>query len=89
MFERLNSSKLKVMRHNATGGLFGSDKIAYENMFGMENEVHCHCYYSKNKTHNLMSERNGQVTGDFQMRRILAENCFKVVMGSPAVEAEN
>ena len=37
-----------------------SDKIPYNNIFGLEYEVHCHCYYSTNKTQNLTSEKKGQ-----------------------------
>jgi len=77
-----------VMRHNATGAYLGSDQIPYENMFGCEFEVHAHSYLSKNKTHNLMSERNGQVTVDQQMRRILQQNCIQVLMQTPPPAAE-
>jgi len=58
-----------VLKHVHTGSFLGSDKIKYENIFGVENEVHCHPYFSKNKTQNLASEKKGDITGDYTLRR--------------------
>jgi hypothetical protein len=58
-----------VLRHVHTGSFLGSDKIPYQNIFGAENEVHCHTYFSTNKTQNLASEKKGDITGDYTLRR--------------------
>jgi hypothetical protein len=58
-----------VLRHVHTGSFLGSDKISYHNMFGEESEVHCHHYFSQNKTQNLASEKRGDITGDYSLRR--------------------
>lgn len=42
-----------------SGSFLASDKIKQMNVFGAENEVHAHCYYSTNKTHNMISEKKG------------------------------
>jgi len=66
-------------RHVHTGTLLASDKIRYQNMFGNEDEVHCHNYMSTNKTQNLTSEMKGQTTGDQQLRRSGLENAWTIV----------
>lgn len=58
-----------VLRHVHTGSFLSSDKIPYHNIFGAENEVHCHPYFSQNKTQNLASEKKGDITGDYTLRR--------------------
>jgi len=67
------------IRHVGTGSFLASDKIPYNNIFGMEYEVHCHCYYSTNKTQNLTSEKKGDITGDYQLRRHGLANIWTVV----------
>merc|ERR1712176_582799 len=69
-------------RHVHTGSFLASDRIPYQNLFGTEYETHCHNYTSLNKTHNLGSERKGQITGDYQLRRQGIENMFTIVLGS-------
>lgn len=44
-----------------SGSFLASDKIKQLNTFGAENEVHAHCYYSTNKTHNMISEKRGML----------------------------
>lgn len=58
-----------VFRHVHTGSFLASDKIQYNNIFGLEYEVHCHSYLSTNKTQNLASEKKGDITGDYALRR--------------------
>jgi hypothetical protein len=58
-----------VLRHVHTGSFLSSDKIPYHNIFGAENEVHCHPYFSQNKTQNLASEKKGDITGDYTLRK--------------------
>jgi len=72
------------IRHVQTGSFLASDKIAYNNIFGLEYEVHCHCYYSTNKTQNLASEKKGDITGDYQLRRHGLANIWTIVTGPPA-----
>jgi len=69
------------IRHVQTGSFLASDKIAYNNIFGLEFEVHCHHYYSTNKTQNLTSEKKGEITGDYQLRRHGLPNIWTVVTG--------
>jgi hypothetical protein len=58
-----------VMRHNQTGSFLASDEIPYANIFGTEFEVHCYHYFSLNKTQNLTSEKKGDITADYCLRR--------------------
>jgi len=68
-----------VMRHVATGSFLASDEIPYQNIFGTEFEVHCYPYYSLNKTQNLTSEKKGDITGDYSLRRHGLPNIWTVV----------
>ena len=68
-----------VIRHVGTGSYLASDAaLEVRNLQGLEYEVHCRCYYSTNKTHNLYSERNGQITGDYALRRHGVQNLWTV-----------
>jgi len=67
-----------VIRHNHTGSFLSSAKIPYAHIFGVEYETHCHTDYSKNKTHNLVSERKGDVTGDHVMRFHGQSNMWRI-----------
>mmetsp|Transcript_8865 Transcript_8865/g.21595 ORF Transcript_8865/g.21595 Transcript_8865/m.21595 type:complete len:286 (+) Transcript_8865:482-1339(+) len=67
-------------RHVHTGSFLASDKIVYQNIFGPEYEIHCHNYVSTNKTQNLVSEKKGQITGDYPLRRQGVENVWTIVM---------
>lgn len=69
-------------KHVHTGAFLASDKIVYENIFGVEFEVHAHNYMSTNKTQNLVSERKGTITGDYPLRRTGVENVWSFVTGS-------
>lgn len=80
-------------RHCATGSFLASDEIAYQNIFGTEYEVHCYPYYSLNKTQNLTSEKKGNITGDYALRRHGLPNIWTVVththgLGGGMEEAE-
>jgi hypothetical protein len=66
-------------RHVATGSFLASDEIPYQNIFGQEFEVHCYPYYSLNKTQNLTSEKKGDITGDYALRRHGLPNIWSVV----------
>jgi len=66
-------------RHVATGSFLASDEIPYQNIFGTEFEVHCYPYYSLNKTQNLTSEKKGDITGDYALRRHGLPNIWTVV----------
>lgn len=68
-----------VVRHVATGSFLASDEIAYQNIFGTEFEVHCFPYYSLNKTQNLTSEKKGDITSDYSLRRHGLPNIWTVV----------
>ena len=69
-----------VLRHVGTGSYLSSDvALEVRNLQGLEYEVHCHCYYSTNKTHNLYSERRGQITGDYALRRHGLQNLWTVI----------
>jgi len=76
-----------VFRHVHTGSFLASDKIPYNNIFGLEYEVHCHPYFSTNKTQNLASEKKGDITGDYTLRRHGNANIWTVVSGSAFAEA--
>jgi len=67
------------MRHVATGSFLSSDEIPYQNIFGSEFEVHCYPYYSLNKTQNLTSEKKGDITGDYALRRHGLPNIWTIV----------
>lgn len=67
------------LRHLATGSFLASDEIPYANIFGTESEVHCYPYYSLNKTQNLTSEKKGDITGDYSLRRHGLPNIWTVV----------
>jgi len=82
-----------VMRHVATGSFLASDEIPYQNIFGTESEVHCYPYYSLNKTQNLTSEKKGDITGDYALRRHGLPNIWTIVtdthgLGGGMSEAE-
>jgi hypothetical protein len=68
-----------VIRHMATGSFLASDEIPYANIFGTEFEVHCYPYYSLNKTQNLTSEKKGEITGDYALRRHGLPNIWTVL----------
>jgi hypothetical protein len=70
------------MRHVQTGSFLASDEIPYANIFGTEFEVHCYPYYSLNKTQNLTSEKKGEITGDYALRRHGLPNIWTVVTDS-------
>uniref|UniRef100_A0A7S2QFJ9 MIR domain-containing protein n=1 Tax=Zooxanthella nutricula TaxID=1333877 RepID=A0A7S2QFJ9_9DINO len=67
-----------VLQHVQTGSFLASDDIPYHNIFGQENEVHCHHYLSLNKTQNLTSEKKGDITGDYALRRQGLPNIWTV-----------
>jgi hypothetical protein len=67
--QEVSSGSPMVLRHVHTGSFLASDKIPYNHIFGCEYEVHCHPYYSLNKTQNLASEKKGDITGDYTLRR--------------------
>ncbi|KAF4656846.1 hypothetical protein FOL47_008725 [Perkinsus chesapeaki] len=71
-----------VIKHLGTGSFLASDKIKQMNVFGAENEVHAHCYYSTNKTHNMNSEKKGEITGDYALRRHGPQNIWTLVVSS-------
>lgn len=66
------------LRHVQTGSFLASDEIPYANIFGPENEVHCFCYFSLNKTQNLTSEKKGDITGDYALRKHGLPNIWTV-----------
>jgi len=68
-----------VMRHVATGSFLASDEIPYQNIFGVEFEVHCFHYFSLNKTQNLTGEKKGDITGDYCLRRHGLPNIWTIV----------
>jgi len=68
-----------TMRHVQTGSFLASDEIPYQNIFGTEFEVHCYPYYSLNKTQNLTSEKKGDITGDYSLRRHGLPNIWTIV----------
>mmetsp|Transcript_38821 Transcript_38821/g.91303 ORF Transcript_38821/g.91303 Transcript_38821/m.91303 type:complete len:305 (-) Transcript_38821:51-965(-) len=70
------------VRHVQTGSFLSSDEIPYPNLFGTEFEVHCHHYYSMNKTQNLTSEKKGDITGDYALRRHGLPNIWTIITGS-------
>jgi len=78
-----------VLRHVATGSFLASDEIPYQNIFGTEFEVHCYPYYSLNKTQNLTSEKKGDITGDYSLRRHGLPNIWTIVTGTHALNEDN
>jgi len=77
--EQVKAGTECVLRHSTTGSFLASDKIPYNNLFGLEYEVHCKAYFSTNKTQNLASEKKGEITGDYCLRRHGRENIWTVV----------
>jgi hypothetical protein len=74
-----------VFRHIHTGSFLASDEIPYNNIFGNEFEVHCFPYYSLNKTQNLQSEKKGEITGDYALRRHGLANIWTIVTATHAI----
>jgi len=70
------------LRHCQTGSYLASDEIPYPNIFGTEFEVHCYPYFSLNKTQNLTSEKKGDITGDYALRRHGLPNIWTVCTGT-------
>jgi hypothetical protein len=68
-----------VLRHVATGSFLASDEIPYNNIFGLEFEVHCYPYFSLGKTQNMCGEKKGEITGDYALRRHGLPNVWSVV----------
>jgi len=68
-----------VIRHIQTGSFLASDEIPYNNIFGVEFEVHCFHYYSLGKSQNLVGERNGEITGDYALRKNGLPNIWSVL----------
>jgi hypothetical protein len=68
-----------VIRHIQTGSFLASDEIPYNNIFGLEFEVHCYPYFSLSKTQNLCGEKKGEITGDYALRRHGLPNVWTVV----------
>lgn len=68
-----------VIRHVATGSFLASDEIPYNNIFGLEFEVHCFPYYSLGKSQNLVGEMKGEITGDYALRRHGLQNVWTFV----------
>ena len=68
-----------VLRHVATGEcLATAGKFVARSLLGAEFEVHGHCYFSTNKTHNLNSEKQGAITPDYALRRHGHENLWRI-----------
>ncbi|KAF4758318.1 hypothetical protein FOZ63_005580 [Perkinsus olseni] len=80
--EPIKADQPVVIKHLSSGSYLASDKIKQMNIFGAENEVHAHCYYSANKTHNMNSEKNGEITGDYALRRHGPQNIWQFVVPS-------
>lgn len=76
-----------VVRHVQTGSFLASDEIAYQNLFGTEFEVHCYAYFSLNKTQNLTSEKKGDITADYALRRHGLPNIWTVVTESHGLQS--
>jgi len=80
-----------VIRHVQTGSFLASDEIPYNNIFGLEFEVHCFPYYSLSKTQNLTGEKKGEITGDYALRRHGMPNVWTIVTdthGATALEGD-
>merc|ERR1712151_310647 len=81
-----------VIRHVQTGSFLASDEIPYNNIFGLEFEVHCFPYYSLSKTQNLTGEKKGEITGDYALRKHGMPNVWTIVSqthGASALEGDN
>jgi len=68
-----------VLRHVQTGSFLSSDEIPYVNIFGEEREVHCFAYFSLSKTQNLTSEKKGEITGDYALRKHGLPNVWSIL----------
>lgn len=77
-----------VFRHVHTGSFLASDQIPYHNIFGREWEVHCFAYYSTNKTQNLTSEKKGEITGYYTLRRQGLANIWTVITSNVGLSAD-
>ncbi|KAF4688733.1 hypothetical protein FOZ60_002475 [Perkinsus olseni] len=82
--EPIKADQPVVIKHLSSGSYLASDKIKQMNIFGAENEVHAHCYYSTNKTHNMNSEKKGEITGDYALRRHGPQNIWQWEKNSDA-----
>ena len=78
--EPVGATDAFVLRHVATGEFLStSAKFVSRSLLGVEYEVHGHCYYSTNKTHNLNSEKKGSITCDYSLRRHGQENLWTLI----------
>jgi hypothetical protein len=77
-----------VVRHVQTGSFLASDEIPYSNIFGREYEVHCYPYVSLQKTQNLTSEKKGDITGDYALRKHGLPNIWTVATASFGMEMQ-
>mmetsp|Transcript_76335 Transcript_76335/g.247197 ORF Transcript_76335/g.247197 Transcript_76335/m.247197 type:complete len:314 (-) Transcript_76335:64-1005(-) len=77
-----------VLRHVQTGSFLASDEIPYHNLFGQEFEVHCFHYYSLSKTQNLTSEKKGEITGDYALRKHGLPNIWSILTSTHGPDAE-
>lgn len=68
-----------VLRHVQTGSFLASDEIPYNNIFGSEFEVHCFHYFSLGKTQNLTTEKKGEITGDYALRKHGMPNIWSIL----------
>jgi len=76
-----------VFRHVATGSFLASDEIPYNNLFGLEFEVHCYPYYSLGKAQCLCGEKKGEITGDYSLRPHGLPNVWTIVTDSHGATA--
>lgn len=72
------------IRHVQTGSFLASDEIPYNNIFGTEFEVHCFPYFSLGKTQNLTSEKKGEITADYALRKHGLPNIWTIVDTPPS-----
>eukprot|EP00931_Biecheleriopsis_adriatica_P041475 TRINITY_DN2369_c0_g1_i2.p1 TRINITY_DN2369_c0_g1~~TRINITY_DN2369_c0_g1_i2.p1 ORF type:complete len:292 (-),score=75.78 TRINITY_DN2369_c0_g1_i2:90-965(-) len=73
-----------VVRHVQTGSFLASDEIPYNNIFGVEFEVHCFHYFSLGKSQNLTGEMKGEITGDYALRKHGLPNIWSVLTADAA-----
>lgn len=78
-----------VVRHVQTGSFLASDEIPYNNIFGVEFEVHCFHYYSLGKSQNLTGEMKGEITGDYALRKHGLPNIWSILTGDAAAGGDS
>lgn len=76
-----------IVEHCATSQYLASDKVAYNNDFGLEYEACVHSFATLNKSQSLALEKTGKLTRDLPTKFQGDENVWAIAMSNdPATD---